>query len=144
MEYINENAKKPTDVTNVDAEEISFCNCEKNASETTYHEERCDDRSEEICKSPLTKDRIAKGCQKLGQICSMTARRWKTNWMQSDGGFKLKQTATYRLDVCKNGEDDPADHFYAEKTNTCTLRTLLTVAAIAATMMWCFGGKKKG
>ena len=143
MEYINKNTKKPTDVTHVDAEEISFCNCENNSCETPYQAEDHPETSAEPCDAPRKKDRIANGCQKLGQLCRTTASRWKTNLMQS-GGIKLKQTATYRLDVCKNGEDTPTDHFYAEKSNTCTLRTLLTVAAVAATLMWCFGGKRKG
>ena len=147
MESINKNAKMPTDATHVDAEEISFCNCENNACETPYQAEDIHASIEEQ-DSPAAKKKLARGYQTVKQTCRATANRLKKDWKQTGGGPYLKQTASYRLELDKDrNADTPVDRFSVEKTNTCALRTLLLAAAGTVATMCVLGciasGKKK-
>jgi len=142
MEYVNNKQPDATTDPQESAEELSFCNCENNACETPYQPE---DVAEAI---RATADTTPKS-HTFKRLCRTTASHWRAAWKQTDGMPRIKQTASYRLDVYQDADQKtPVDHFYAEKTNTCNLRTLLIAAAAAVLVCFLGGitskGKKKG
>lgn len=141
MEYAKNNteSKEPLQI---DGEEMSFCNCENNACETPYQAESVDEVLQEQAEHS-GKERLIRGYRKIKNACHATANRIKSDWKQNDCGLRLKQTATYRLEVYKSDEDTPVDRFYTEKTNTCALRTVLIAAAAAVVLMCCLSGRKR-
>ena len=140
MEYANNNteSKEPLQI---DGEEMSFCNCENNACETPYQAESIDEVLQEQAEHS-GKERLIRSYRKIKDACHATASRVKADWNQVTKKPCLRQKISYRLEVYKDNEETPVDSFYAEKTNTCALSTLL-IAAAAVVLLCCWSGRKR-